>query len=111
MKKRIGHAVGHSILVRALEIEEVKVGSIVIDNGRDKIRNEELQSMGEVIEIGGDAYSDKKSPWCKVGDIVYFIEHGARMVKRITPDEVAPKHRLINDIDVTMVIEEIEVNE
>ncbi len=113
MKQEILHAVGENILIRALEIESVKIGSLYIEDGRSATRKEELQCKGEVVSVGADAYADKRSPWCKVGDIVYFIENGARMVKRITPDanEVSPKHRLIRDIDVCGVIEEIENNE
>lgn len=112
MKKHRVNATGVAIIVKALAIEEKKsTGGIVIKTTLDESRQIELQCLGEVVSIGESAFADRTLPACKIGDKIYFLEHGARMFKRELEDEVCPLHRFINDVDVIGVVEEYETDE
>jgi len=75
MEQQIPKPVGYRVLIALPTIEETYDSGIV---KADRTLNEEriLSTMGIVLDMGGEAYSDKErfpnGPWCKIGDFVMF---------------------------------------
>jgi co-chaperonin GroES (HSP10) len=96
--------VGHRILVKPEEMNEVTESGIII--AKDTIDKERLAQMrGVVIAIGGTAYADQPEPWCKVGDVITFGKYSGLIYKgKETKDN--QEYRVINDLDVVCLHEE-----
>ena len=98
---------GHRVLVMPDPVEEVSKGGIILDTGDKSKRSREQhgQFTGTIVDIGPDAWDiHNGEPWAKVGDRILFAQHGG------FPVEVDGKlHRVINDEDVTAIIDKEEV--
>ena len=102
MEQQIPKPVGYRVLIALPTIEETYDSGIV---KADRTLNEEriLSTMGIVLDMGGEAYSDKErfpnGPWCKVGDFVMFRPNsGTRF--RVNGQEL----RLLNDDSIEAVV-------
>jgi co-chaperonin GroES (HSP10) len=60
-------ATGHRLLLQPDPVEEVTSGGIVLAKGTVK-KEHDAQCFATVIEIGYDAWSDKSTDFCDVGD-------------------------------------------
>ena len=75
VEQQLPKPVGYMVLVALPKVEEQYESGII---KADRTRHEEyiMSTMGAVIDMGGEAYSDKdrfpNGPWCKVGDFVMF---------------------------------------
>src|SRR3990167_1246493 len=93
---------GRAVLVRMVELEELKAVCIQIP---DSVRRNSqiMEQRAEVIEIGGECWADEKAPRCKTGDKVVVT----KMAGWVTKSEVDGKlYRLVNDRDIFCLIEE-----
>lgn len=110
------HPSGDRVLIRPDEIERKTEGGIIIPDAIGE-RHAMAQSIGTFIEAGPDAwihFVDKDAegrvlkirqysrPFAKPGDRVAFARYGGLQVEG--KDGVA--YRLMNDEDVTAVVEE-----
>jgi co-chaperonin GroES (HSP10) len=102
MEQQIPKPVGYRVLIALPTIEETYDSGIV---KADRTLNEEriLSTMGIVLDMGGEAYSDKErfpnGPWCKIGDFVMFRPNsGTRF--RVNGQEL----RLLNDDSIEAVV-------
>jgi co-chaperonin GroES (HSP10) len=95
---------GSRVLILPKQIEEKTKSGILLGTPEQLDREQLAQTEGIVVALGLDAYSDFKSPWCKVGDKVVIAKYAGMM--RTGNDEVW--YRLINDTDVVAVLEEKE---
>ena len=77
--EKVPQPVGYRILIRPRGIiEKTKGGIILTDLSKDS--QAYLNSVGQIIAMGEECYSDRKKPWCKVGDWVIFGRYaGARI--------------------------------
>ena len=97
---------GWRLLVLPFKMKDKTKGGILITD--DVIERSQVASTcGLVLEVGPDAYKDKKrfpeGPWCKKGTWVIFARYaGSRM--KIDGGEV----RLLNDDEVLATVENPE---
>ena len=63
-----------------------------------------LNSVGQVIAMGPECYSDRKAPWCKVGDHVVFGRYAGA---KVSVQNV--KMVIINDDEVLATLDNPEV--
>lgn len=102
MEQQIPKPVGYRVLIALPTIEEAYESGIV---KADRTLNEEriLSTMGIVLDMGGEAYSDKErfpnGPWCKVGDFVMFRPNSGTRFK-VNGQEL----RLLNDDSIEAVV-------
>lgn len=98
---------GHRILVKPDKIEETSKQGIIIDTGTNKARKEAAQIVGTLIAAGPLAWkglnSESNEPWASIGDRVLFAMYGGYevMIK-------GEMHRIMNDEDVTGIVQEAE---
>ena len=94
--------VGYMVLVALPKVEEAYQSGII---KADRTRHEEyiLATMGAVIDMGEEAYSDKdrfpNGPWCKIGDFVMFRPNTGTRFK-VNGSE----YRLMNDDSIQAVV-------
>jgi len=101
--KKIPQPVGYRILIRPRGItEKTKGGIILTDSSKDG--QSYLNSVGQVLATGNECYSDRKKPWCKVGDWVIFGRYAGA---RISVQNV--KMVLLNDDEIIATLENPEV--
>ena len=102
MEQQIPKPVGYRVLIALPTIEETYDSGIV---KADRTLNEEriLSTMGIVLDMGNEAYSDKErfpsGPWCKVGDFVMFRPNSGTRFK-VNGQEL----RLLNDDSIEAVV-------
>jgi len=101
--KKIPQPVGYRILIRPRGItEKTKGGIILTDSSKDG--QSYLNSVGQILAMGNECYSDRKKPWCKVGDWVIFGRYAGA---RISVQNV--KMVLLNDDEIIATLENPEV--
>ena len=95
-------ATGHRVLCIAEVIKETTQSGIVL---LEKTRQAEksLSVYVTVVEIGHDAWSDKSTDYCEVGDKVLVGQYVGKF-------ELSPKdgkeYRIINDLDIISRVNE-----
>lgn len=101
--KKIPEPVGYRILIRPRGVtEKTKGGIILTDSSKDG--QSYLNSVGQILAMGNECYSDRKKPWCKVGDWVIFGRYAGA---RISVQNV--KMVLLNDDEIIATLENPEV--
>jgi len=116
MNKSGIHPSGDRVLIKPDEIEKKTDGGIIIPDTVGEL-HAMAQSIGTFVEAGPDAYIDHvekdaqgnvtkvvgyRGPFAKPGDRVAFAKYGGLQV--IGKD--GETYRLMNDVDVTAVVEE-----
>jgi co-chaperonin GroES (HSP10) len=100
---------GHRVLIKALELEQVdeamaaaKRMGLVIPNGDDNLMRRNAVDRGTIVQVGETAYQDfGGKQWCSSGDEVYFSKYAGKYLKDpYTQEEFV----LVNDEDVLAVI-------
>ncbi len=101
--KKIPQPVGYRILIRPRGVIEKTKGGIILT---DSSKNDQsyLNSVGQVLAMGDECYSDRKKPWCKVGNWVIFGRYAGA---RISVQKV--KMVLLNDDEIIATLENPEV--
>jgi co-chaperonin GroES (HSP10) len=93
--------VGERILILVDEIPEQTKGGIYFTD--DQISKEKMsQTVGTLVAVGDQAWSDYAKPWAKVGDRVIFAKYQGMM----HDGKDGKAYRLLNDKDLVAVIEE-----
>jgi|TARA_E500000331_G_scaffold269761_1_gene261261 co-chaperonin GroES (HSP10) len=101
--EKVPQPVGYRILIRPRGIiEKTKGGIILTDLSKDS--QAYLNSVGQIIAMGEECYSDRKKPWCKVGDWVIFGRYAGA---RISVQKV--KMLLLNDDEIIATLESPEI--
>lgn len=100
---KLPQPVGYRILIRPVPVVEKTKGGIILT---DKSREDQsyLNSIGQIIAMGPECYSDRKKPWCKVGD---WILYGRYAGAKISVQNV--KMVLINDDEVLGTLESPDI--
>lgn len=102
LDQQLPKPVGYMVLVALPKVEEAYQSGII---KADRTRHEEyiLATMGAVIDMGEEAYSDKdrfpNGPWCKIGDFVMFRPNTGTRFK-VNGSE----YRLMNDDSIQAVV-------
>ena len=102
MEQQIPKPVGYRVLIALPTIEEKYESGLV---KADRTLHEEriLSTMGVVLDMGAEAYSDKErfptGPWCKIGDFVMFRPNSGTRFK-VNGQEL----RLLNDDSIEAVV-------
>ena len=94
--------VGYRILVALPKVEETFGDSRIIKSAKEQHLDHVLSTIGLVIDMGNEAYSDKErfdTPWCELGDYVMFRANTGTRFK-IGDTEF----RLMNDDSVEAVV-------
>ena len=101
--EKVPQPVGYRILIRPRGvIEKTKGGIILTDSSKDS--QAYLNSVGQIIAMGEECYSDRKKPWCKVGDWVIFGRYAGA---RISVQKV--KMLLLNDDEIIATLESPDI--
>jgi co-chaperonin GroES (HSP10) len=102
MEQQIPKPVGYRVLIALPTIED-KYDSGLIKSDRTLHEEKILSTMGIVLDMGAEAYSDKErfpnGPWCKVGDFVMFRPNSGTRFK-VNGQEL----RLLNDDSIEAVV-------
>ena len=101
--EKVPQPVGYRILIRPKGSQTKTAGGIILTD-TNKETQAYLNSVGQVIAMGPECYSDRKAPWCKVGDWVIFGRYAGA---RISVQKV--KMVLLNDDEVIATLENPEV--
>ena len=88
--------VGRAVLLRMIEIDELKAELVVIP---DHVRRNSavMEQRAEVIEVGAEAWADEKTPRAAAGDKVIVTKLAGYMTKGPADGKL---YRLVNDRDV-----------
>ena len=89
-------AVGHRILLETEVVEETTAGGIILA-AKTLQAEENKQVVARVIEIGCDAWSDKSTDYCAVGDRVLIGEYAGKFHTSYVNGK---KYRFVNDLDI-----------
>ena len=101
--EKVPQPVGYRILLRPRGVvEKTKGGIILTDSNKDS--QTYLNSVGQIIAMGAECYTDRKKPWCKVGDWVIFGRYAGA---RVSVQNV--KMVLLNDDEIIATLESPEV--
>ena len=105
LEASIPKPVGYRVLIALPNVEETFGDSGLIK--ADQTRREEyiLSTVGCVLDMGAEAYSDKErfptGPWCEVGDYVMFRANTGTRFK-VGKQE----YRLMNDDSIEAVVDD-----
>ncbi len=102
LEEGLPRPVGYRILVALPKVEETFGDSRIIKSSKEQHLDHVLSTIGLVIDMGTEAYSDKErldAPWCKEGDYVMFRANTGTRFK-IGDTEF----RLMNDDSVEAVV-------
>jgi co-chaperonin GroES (HSP10) len=95
--------VGYRVLIALPQVPETFDNSLVLKANTTKQAEHVLSTIGLVIDMGGQAYTDTErfpdGPWCKVGDYVMFR---ANTGTRFKIEGV--EYRLMNDDSIEAVV-------
>jgi len=103
IKDQLPEPCGYRLLVLPFTPrEKTKGGIILTDSNKDS--QTYLNSVGQIIAMGAECYTDRKKPWCKVGDWVIFGRYAGA---RVSVQKV--KMVLLNDDEIIATLESPEV--
>jgi len=103
LEAQLPKPVGYRVLVALPNVDET-YGESGLVKSTQTVRDEYvLSTVGAVIEMGGQAYSDKErfpnGPWCEVGDYVMFRANTGTRFK-----VGRQEYRLMNDDSIEAVV-------
>tara|TARA_Y100001938_G_scaffold148536_1_gene232506 strand:- start:982 stop:1350 length:369 start_codon:yes stop_codon:yes gene_type:complete len=101
--KDVPQPVGYRVLVRPRGVIEKTKGGIYLTDSNKETQSY-LNSVGQVIAMGPECYSDRKAPWCKVGDHIVFGRYAGA---KVSVQNV--KMVIINDDEVLATLDNPEV--
>jgi len=89
-------ATGHRILLVPEEIDKkTKSGILLVEE--TVTAEEQIAVVATVLEIGPDAWSDKSTDYCRVGDRVLIGQYVGKF--HISPVD-GKKYRFVSDLDI-----------
>lgn len=94
-------ATGHRLLLVSEAIEEVTTGGIVLAKATiEKERSANVYAT--VVEIGHDAWSDKSTDYCGVGDKVLIGQYTGKFE---VSQRDGREYRFVTDLDIISTVE------
>jgi len=103
IEAQIPKPVGYRVLIALPNVDETYGASGLIKSGQTLREEYILSTVGAVIELGEQAYSDKErfptGPWCEVGDYVMFRANTGTRFK-----VGSQEYRLMNDDSIEAVV-------
>jgi co-chaperonin GroES (HSP10) len=89
-------ATGHRLLLLGAQKEETSAGGILlVKSHQDK--EQQHQVWAEVVEVGHDAWSDKSTDFCQVGDKILVGQYVGKFHESPVDGKT---YRFIQDLDV-----------
>ena len=101
--EKVPTPVDYRVLIRPRGVIEKTKGGIYLTDSNKETQSY-LNSVGQVIAMGPECYSDRKAPWCKVGDWVVFGRYAGA---KVSVQKV--KIVIINDDEVLATLDNPEV--
>lgn len=102
LEQQLPKPVGYRLLAALPTIED-KFESGIAKAERTLHEERILSTMGIVLDMGAEAYSDKErfpnGPWCKIGDFVMFRPNTGTRFKANNQE-----YRLMNDDSIEAVV-------
>ncbi len=97
---------GHKLVVKPEEVEEVTAGGIILP-GSVKDSEQRNTIKGVVVTVGAQCWKEFSdgTPWTSVGDRIVFSKYSGVILE---DEEDGQEYRIINDEDVTCVIERVK---
>jgi len=93
--------VGPRLLIYPIPIEERTEGGIILpESSRDREALRQIKAI--VVDVGPEAWQDSKAPWAVCCHKVLISKYAGYLFKGLDGKD----YRIINDIDVTAIIEE-----
>lgn len=89
-------ATGHRLLLVGDAVEEVTAGGIILQR-KTVDAEKSLAVMATVVEIGHDAWADKSTDYCQVGDKVLVGQYAGKFHRSLLDGK---EYRFLNDLDV-----------
>ena len=89
-------ATGHRVLLLADPVEQRTSGGIILQQ-RTVDAEQNLAVWATVVEIGHDAWADKSTDYCDVGDRVLVGQYAGKFH---TSERDGRTYRFINDLDI-----------
>lgn len=89
-------AVGHRVLMLTDTVEETTVSGIVLPKKAVKAE-QDLSVVATVVEVGYDAWSDKSTDFCAVGDRVLIGQYTGKFHESPIDGKI---YRFVNDLDI-----------
>lgn len=110
LEEAIPTPIGFRLLIALPTVEETFGESGIVKSGKTVFEETVLATLGLVLDMGADAYTDKtrypNGPWCKVGDYVLFRPNSGtrfrignqeyRILNEDSIDAIVPKPRAIS---------------
>lgn len=96
-------ATGHRLLLSPDVVEEVSAGGIVLPKKAVKAE-QDMAVIATVVEIGYDAWSDKSTDYCDVGDRVLIGQYVGKFHESPVDGKL---YRFVNDLDIISPIEKV----
>ena len=97
-------ACGHRLLLLGAQKEEVSSGGILlVKSHQDK--EQQHQVWATVVEIGHDAWSDKSTDFCDVGDKVLVGQYTGKFHESLVDGKT---YRFVQDLDVITPLVEFD---
>jgi co-chaperonin GroES (HSP10) len=97
-------ATGHRILLE-VEVIEHKTESGIILQSKTVEAEQNVQVVAKVIEIGPDAWSDKSTDYCAVGDKVLVGKYTGKFHESPHDKKL---YRFVNDLDIITPLVDID---
>ena len=95
------HPQGPRVLIWPLEVEQKTQSGIILSTVTENEREQMGNTTGMVVEIGPEAFADKDTVWCKVGDKVVFAKYSGLLY--LGKDN--KKYRVINDDNIVATLD------
>ena len=95
-------ATGYRLIVKPDEILRKTESGIVLEYGENEKLEKGARITGTVVDIGPECFGqhEGKTPWCKVGDKIFWAKYaGKTVVDPYTQEEFL----VLNDEDVTTI--------
>lgn len=89
-------ATGHRVLLLADPVEQKTASGIILQQ-KTVDAEQNLAVWATVVEIGHDAWADKSTDYCDVGDRVLVGQYAGKFH---TSDRDGQVYRFINDLDI-----------
>ena len=99
-------AVGHRLLLLPDVVVETTQSGIVLPKKAVKAE-QDLSVVATVVEIGFDAWSDKSTDYCEVGDRVLIGQYSGKFHESPVDGKI---YRFLNDLDVISPLELSDVH-
>jgi chaperonin GroES len=101
--EKVPQPVGYRILIRPKGVIEKTKGGIYLTD-QNKEQQSYLNSVGQVVAMGPECFSDRPKPWCKIGDWVLFGRYAG---SKVSVQKV--KMVVINDDEILATLDSPEV--